>query len=446
MKILVVDDEKLFRVSLCDDLSEAGFQTYGVGSAEEAQEELNRNTYDTVLTDLRLPQQDGVALLNWIRENHPNITVIVMTAYATVQTAVKAIKAGAYDYISKPFSSEELFLTLRRIEQYQQVLQENIKLKRQLKDQYRFDNLIGKSKAMEDIFRLIDVVASSDSSVLISGETGTGKEMIANAIHYHSPRAKGPYVKASCAVIAKDLLESELFGHVKGAFTGAIREKKGRFEAATGGTILLDDVDDIPIDLQVKLLRVLEEHRIEKVGGSQPIDVDIRVIAATKVNLRKLTEKGKFRQDLYYRLNVVPIHIPPLRDRSVDIPLLVQHFVNVFAPDKPLQFTPGAMNLLMDYPWPGNVRELKNMMERLVLVSETTIIDESHLPEEVLIPQIQTDEWGSNLSLENTLETMEINILKNTLSRTDGNQTKTAELLKIPLSTLRSKLKKYRLI
>ncbi len=446
MKILVVDDEKLFRVSLCDDLSEAGFQTYGVGSAEEAQEELNRNTYDTVLTDLRLPQQDGVALLNWIRENHPNITVIVMTAYATVQTAVKAIKAGAYDYISKPFSSEELFLTLRRIEQYQQVLQENIKLKRQLKDQYRFDNLIGKSKAMEDIFRLIDVVASSDSSVLISGETGTGKEMIANAIHYHSPRAKGPYVKASCAVIAKDLLESELFGHVKGAFTGAIREKKGRFEAATGGTILLDDVDDIPIDLQVKLLRVLEEHRIEKVGGSQPIDVDIRVIAATKVNLRKLTEKGKFRQDLYYRLNVVPIHIPPLRDRSVDIPLLVQHFVNVFAPDKPLQFTPGAMNLLMDYPWPGNVRELKNMMERLVLVSETTIIDESHLPEEVLIPQIQTDEWGSNLSLENTLETMEINILKNTLFRTDGNQTKTAELLKIPLSTLRSKLKKYRLI
>jgi len=446
MKILVVDDEKLFRVSLCDDLSEAGFQTYGVGSAEEAQEELNRNSYDTVLTDLRLPQQDGVALLSWIRENHPNITVIVMTAYATVQTAVKAIKAGAYDYISKPFSSEELFLTLRRIEQYQRVLQENIKLKRQLKDQYRFDNLIGKSKATEDIFRLIDVVAGSDSSVLISGETGTGKEMIANAIHYHSPRAKGPYIKVSCAVIAKDLLESELFGHVKGAFTGAIREKKGRFEAATGGTILLDDVDDIPLDLQVKLLRVLEEHRIEKVGGSQQIDVDIRVIAATKVNLRQLAEEEKFRQDLYYRLNVVPIHIPPLRDRPEDIPLLIRHFVNIFAPDKPLEFTPGAMSLLMDYPWPGNVRELKNMMERLALISETEVITESQLPEEVLIPQVQTYESGNNLSLENTLETMEINILKATLSRTDGNQTKTAELLKIPLSTLRSKLKKYHLI
>jgi len=446
MKILVVDDEKLFRVSLCDDLSEAGFQTYGVGSAEEAQRELNRDTYDTVLTDLRLPQKDGVELLRWIRENHPNITVIVMTAYATVQTAVKAIKAGAYDYISKPFSSEELFLTLRRIEQYQRVLQENIKLKRQLKDQYRFDNLIGKSKAMEDIFRLIDVVAGSDSSVLISGETGTGKEMIANAIHYHSTRAKGPYIKVSCAVIAKDLLESELFGHVKGAFTGAIREKKGRFEAATGGTIFLDDVDDIPLDLQVKLLRVLEEHRFEKVGGSQQIDVDIRVIAATKVNLRQLAEEEKFRQDLYYRLNVVPIHIPPLRDRPEDIPLLIRHFVNIFAPDKPLEFTPGAMNLLMDYPWPGNIRELKNMMERLVLVSDTTVIDESRLPEEVLLPPIQTQAPRNNLSLEKTLETMELNILKSTLTRTNGNQTKTAEILKIPLSTLRSKLKKYRLI
>lgn len=445
MKILVVDDEKLFRVSLCDDLSEAGFHTYGVASAEEAQEELTKNKYDTVLTDLRLPQQDGVALLTWIRQNQPHITVIVMTAYATVQTAVQAIKAGAYDYISKPFSSEELFLTLRRIEQYQRVLQENIKLKRQLKDQYQFHNLIGKSKAMEDIFRLIDIVAGSDSSVLISGETGTGKEMIADAIHYHSPRAKGPYVKVSCAVIAKDILESELFGHVKGAFTGAIREKKGRFEVANGGTLFLDDVDDIPFDLQVKLLRVLEEHSFEKVGGSKKIQVDIRIIAATKMDLRKLVEEGKFRNDLYYRLNVVPINIPPLRERREDIPLLVKHFVKLFSPNKPLEITPGAMGRLMDYSWPGNVRELKNMIERLLLVNEGGRIDESQIPDELWVDtndvQIPTD-----ASLEETLREIEIKILKNTLEQTKGNQTQTARKLNIPLSTLRSKLQKYKLI
>jgi len=384
-------------------------------------------------------------LLTWIRQNQPHITVIVMTAYATVQTAVQAIKAGAYDYISKPFSSEELFLTLRRIEQYQRVLQENIKLKRQLKDQYQFHNLIGKSKAMEDIFRLIDIVAGSDSSVLISGETGTGKEMIADAIHYHSPRAKGPYVKVSCAVIAKDILESELFGHVKGAFTGAIREKKGRFEVANGGTLFLDDVDDIPFDLQVKLLRVLEEHSFEKVGGSKKIQVDIRIIAATKMDLRKLVEEGKFRNDLYYRLKVVPINIPPLRERREDIPLLVKHFVKLFAPNKPLEITPGAMGRLMDYSWPGNVRELKNMIERLLLVNEGGCIDESQIPDELWVDtndvQIPTD-----ASLGETLREIEIKILKNTLEQTKGNQTQTARKLNIPLSTLRSKLQKYRLI
>ncbi|MFQ6612314.1 MAG: sigma-54-dependent transcriptional regulator [Fidelibacterota bacterium] len=446
LKILVVDDEELFRVSLCDDLNAGDFETFGVGTAEAARKAIQHNRFDVVLTDLRLPGTNGVELLNWVRKNKPEITVIIMTAYATVQTAVNALKRGAYDYITKPFSMEELFLTLRRIQQYQQVVQENIQLKHQLKYQVQYENLVGKCKAMEDIFHLIDVVSNSESSVLISGETGSGKEMIANAIHYHSPRANGPYIKVSCAIISKELLESELFGHVKGAFTGAIRDKKGRFAEANGGTLFLDDVDDIPLDLQVKLLRVLEEHSFEKVGGSKKIKVDIRVIAATKTDLLQLSKAGKFRQDLFYRLNVVPINVPPLRERKEDIPLLVEHFLKIFSKEKRVTFTPEALKMLINYRWPGNVRELKNMVERLLLVNDNPVIDEMMLPNEVLnISPVQPVSYDK-YSLSRILEKMELDILKSTLKRMNGNQTKTARLLHIPLSTLRSKLQKYNII
>lgn len=447
MRILVVDDEKLFRVSLCDDLDEAGFETYGLGSAEEVMEELKKNVYDVVLTDLRLPRMDGIALLKKIKKTSPDIIVIVMTAYATVQTAVEAIKQGAYDYITKPFTSEELFLTLKRLAKYQSILKENINLKKQLESQYEYKNLIGKSKVMRDIFHLIKIVSSSDSSILISGGTGTGKEMIADAIHFNGARKKGPYIKVSCATISKDILESELFGHVKGAFTGAIREKKGRFELADKGTILLDDVDDIPIELQVKLLRVLEEHSFEKVGGTKKIKVDIRVIAATKVDLQKMVNEGKFRADLFYRLNVVPIYVPPLRERREDIHILIEHFIKIYSRDKPLRFAPSVIKRLIDYSWPGNVRELRNIIERLALISEGEVITENLLPDELLgSPQPLVNSLSENEPLNEILEKTEIIILKNALSKTNGNQSQTAKLLEIPLSTLRSKLQKYGLI
>ena len=447
MRILVVDDEKLFRVSLCDDLDEAGFETHGLGSAEEVMEELKKNVYDVVLTDLRLPRMDGIARLKKIKKSSPDVIVIVMTAYATVQTAVEAIKQGAYDYITKPFTSEELFLTLKRFAKYQSIVKENINLKKQLESQYEYKNLIGKSKVMRDIFHLIKIVSSSDSSILISGGTGTGKEMIADAIHFNGARKKGPYIKVSCATISKDILESELFGHVKGAFTGAIREKKGRFELADKGTILLDDVDDIPIELQVKLLRVLEEHSFEKVGGTKKIKVDIRVIAATKVDLQEMVNEGKFRADLFYRLNVVPIYVPPLRERREDIHILIEHFIKIYSRDKPLRFAPSVIKRLIDYSWPGNVRELRNIIERLALISEGEVITENLLPDELLgSPQPLVDSLSENEPLNEILEKTEIIILKNALSKTNGNQSQTAKLLEIPLSTLRSKLQKYGLI
>lgn len=447
MRILVVDDEKLFRVSLCDGLDEAGFETHGLGSAEEVMEELKKNVYDVVLTDLRLPRMNGIALLKKIKKSSPDVIVIVMTAYATVQTAVEAIKQGAYDYITKPFSSEELFLILKRFAKYQSILKENINLKKQLESQYEYKNLIGKSKVMRDIFHLIKIVSSSDSSILISGGTGTGKEMIADAIHFDGARKKGPYIKVSCATISKDILESELFGHVKGAFTGAIKEKKGRFELADKGTLFLDDVDDIPIELQVKLLRVLEEHSFEKVGDTKKIKVDIRVIAATKVDLQKMVDEGKFRADLFYRLNVVPIYVPPLRERREDIHILIEHFIKIYTQDKPLQFAPSVIKRLIDYSWPGNVRELRNIIERLALISEGEVIKENLLPDELLgSPQPLVNPLSENEPLNEILEKTEIIILRNAISKTSGNQTKTAKLLKIPISTLRSKLQKYGLI
>lgn len=447
MRILVVDDEKLFRVSLCDGLDEAGFETHGLSSAEEVMEELKKNVYDVVLTDLRLPRMNGIALLKKIKKSSPDVIVIVMTAYATVQTAVEAIKQGAYDYITKPFSSEELFLILKRFAKYQSILKENINLKKQLESQYEYKNLIGKSKVMRDIFHLIKIVSSSDSSILISGGTGTGKEMIADAIHFNGARKKGPYIKVSCATISKDILESELFGHVKGAFTGAIKEKKGRFELADKGTLFLDDVDDIPIELQVKLLRVLEEHSFEKVGDTKKIKVDIRVIAATKVDLQKMVDEGKFRADLFYRLNVVPIYVPPLRERREDIHILIEHFIKIYSQDKPLQFAPSVIKRLIDYSWPGNVRELRNIIERLALISEGEVIKENLLPDELLgSPQPLVNPLSENEPLNEILEKTEIIILRNAISKTSGNQTKTAKLLKIPISTLRSKLQKYGLI
>ncbi|HDI00705.1 MAG TPA: sigma-54-dependent Fis family transcriptional regulator, partial [Firmicutes bacterium] len=360
MRVLLVEDDRVARVPLRDDIAEAGYDVDEAGSAEEALELLGKKGYDVVVTDLRMPGMDGIELLERIKAESPDTEVIVITAYGTVRTAVRAMKLGAYEYLTKPFDNEELLLLLERIRRMREVMEENVRLRRRLEERYRLEDMVGKGHKMQEVFRLIRTVASSDSTVLLQGETGTGKELAAHAIHELSPRRDGPFVKVSCAALSRELLESELFGHVKGAFTSAVKDKPGKFELADGGTIFLDEVDDIPLELQVKLLRVLQEREFERVGGTRTIRVDVRVIAATKVDLLERVRRGLFREDLYYRLNVVPIRLPPLRERKEDVPLLMEHFLRKLGAEGRIEMTPEAMKLLMDYDWPGNVRELEN--------------------------------------------------------------------------------------
>ncbi|MEE8481369.1 MAG: sigma-54 dependent transcriptional regulator, partial [Desulfobacterales bacterium] len=318
MKILIVEDEDILRISIGDDLKEEGFDVSLSKSPILALDLLVKEEFEVALVDYKMPEMNGIELLKKIKERQPDCTVIIMTAFGTIQTAVEAMRLGAYDYITKPFSNEELVLAIERIVEVQSLKRENIELKEQLKERHSFHKLIGKSKSMQEIYDLSSMVANSDSTILITGETGTGKEMVADAIHYTGLRQDSPYIKVSCALFSKDILESELFGHEKGAFTGAINDKKGRFEIADRGTIFLDDVDDIPLELQVKLLRVLQQFEFERVGGTETIKVDVRIIAASKANLLEKIKKGEFREDLYYRLNVVPIHLPPLKERKED--------------------------------------------------------------------------------------------------------------------------------
>jgi len=470
MRVLLVDDDRVARVPLRDDIREAGYEVDEAGSAEEALDLLRRNPYDVVVTDLRMPGMDGIELLERIKAQRPDAEVIVITAYGTVQTAVRAMKLGAYEYLTKPFDNEELLLLLERIRKVREVMAENLRLRRRLEEKYRLEDMVGKSHSMQEVFRLIRTVAPSDSTVLLQGETGTGKELAAYAIHELSHRRNGPFVKVSCAALSRELLESELFGHVKGAFTSAVRDKPGKFELADGGTIFLDEVDDIPLELQVKLLRVLQEREFERVGGTRTLKVDVRVIAATKVDLLERVRRGLFRKDLYYRLNVVPIRLPPLRERREDIPLLVEHFLKHFGAEGKITISPEAMKLLMDYDWPGNVRELENLVERLVVVGAGPQVRPEDLPPEVRTP-VRTGERGPSLeevlrrqkeleemirmlragtmeleigtaSFEEIVAAKERELIQEALRRTGGNKTKAAELLRMKLSTMRDKMRK----
>ncbi len=337
-------------------MKEEGFEISLSKSPLLALDLLEKEEFEVALVDYKMPEMNGIELLKKIKERQPDCTVIIMTAFGTIQTAVEAMRLGAYDYITKPFSNEELVLAIERIVEVQSLKRENIELKEQLKERHSFHKLIGKSKSMQEIYDLSSMVAKSDSTVLITGETGTGKEMVADAIHYTGLRQDSPYIKVSCALFSKDILESELFGHEKGAFTGAINDKKGRFEIADRGTIFLDDVDDIPLELQVKLLRVLQQFEFERVGGTETIKVDVRVIAASKANLLEKIKKGEFREDFYYRLNVVPIHLPPLKERKEDIPLLIDVFVKKYSSNIPMQIPNQVIDYLLNYGWQGNVR------------------------------------------------------------------------------------------
>lgn len=449
MKILIVDDEEIQRISLQDDLQDAGHEAVAVENPQFALDLIRKETFDVVLSDLKMPEMDGTTLLRNIKGIQPKTTVIMMTAYATINSAVEAMKLGAYEYLTKPFNTDELLLILNRIKTYRRVVEENIELKKQLESRHSFGKIIGKSIPMQDVYKQLEIVAPTDSTVLIEGQTGTGKEMVANAIHYNSTRKNKPFVKVSCAMLSKEILESELFGHERGAFTGAVRQKKGRFELANNGTIFLDEVDDIPVELQVKLLRVLEERTFERVGGTQTFKIDVRVIAATKKDLRELVAQGKFREDLFYRLNIYPIKLPPLTKRREDIKILFEHFIKDFIRQNMPEIDPKVYKHLMDYPWPGNVREFKNMVERLTLSCKCDPITPDCLPYDIFTTHapltLQTRQPNESAALDDAVAQFEKALILEALQKAGGNKAKAAEKLQVPPSTLKSKIKKYHL-
>lgn len=445
MNILVVDDERIVRVTTADDLRDHGYRVREFSSGHAALQYVREEAseVDVVVTDLKMPEMDGIELMRHLKQINPEIFVLLMTAHATVDTAVEAMKLGAYDYISKPFNMDELLLTIERIREIRSVKEENKQLRRQVSRKYDMSSFIGSSAEALHVFELVDIIAGKSTTVLIEGETGTGKELLTNIIHFNSNRKRAPFVKVSCAVLSREIFESELFGHVKGAFTGAESAKTGRFEMADKGTLYLDDIDDIPLDLQVKLLRALEEGEIERVGGGETIKLDVRVIASTKKDLKKMTEEGKFREDLFYRLNVFPIHLPPLRERPGDIIALAEHFAGDFSPADKIRIEPEVIEILKQYPFPGNVRELKNLMERLVLLSTDGIIDKKIIPLEVRFPGKQhTCFYFENKPLDDMLNEVETNAIKDALLRSGGNKAKAAKILSIPPSTLKSKMNK----
>ncbi|MDY0254409.1 MAG: sigma-54 dependent transcriptional regulator [Tenuifilaceae bacterium] len=445
LKIFVVDDERIVRVTTADDLRDAGYAVREFASGQAAIQYLSDTDeeVDIIITDLKMPHMDGLEFLTKAKKLRPNTFVLLMTAFATVDTAVQAMKLGAYDYISKPFNIEELLLSIERIKEVKEVKDENRQLRTQVQRKFDTKNFIGKSEATRKVFELVEIIAKKDTTVLITGETGTGKELLTNIIHYNSNLSSKPLVKVSCAILSREIFESELFGHEKGAFTGAERQKIGRFELANTGTLYLDDIDDMPFDLQVKLLRALEEGEIERVGGTETIKIKVRVIASTKKDLKQMVAEGKFREDLFYRLNVFPINLPPLRERPDDIELLAKHFVEEFSQGVKIDIHPEAMELIRRHPFSGNVRELKNLMERLVLLSSNSLIDKNILPIDVRFPGKQhTCFYFDNKPLDEILREVETNAISDALLRSGGNKAKAAQMLQVPASTLKSRIEK----
>ncbi|SEQ31343.1 DNA-binding transcriptional response regulator, NtrC family, contains REC, AAA-type ATPase, and a Fis-type DNA-binding domains [Solimonas aquatica] len=442
--ILVVDDEPRLREVIADALDDLGYRTLSADSAEAALQRLAVEPVDLVLSDLRMPGQDGHALLQDIRSRHATIPVVLMTAYSTVKDAVQMIKEGAFDYIAKPFEIGELSATIGNALRLSAALQDNQRLRRELESRYRFDHLIGASAAFRRVIGAIAEVCESRANVLLTGESGTGKELAARAIHYNSARRNEAFVAINCAAIPEGLLESELFGHVKGAFTGAVSARPGRFVQANGGTVFLDEIGDMPVSIQAKILRVLQERVVEPVGGSQSRSVDVRVIAATHRDLREAVRSGGFRHDLYYRLNVFPIELPPLRERREDIPLLLAHFLQELgkSSERPMPaFTPAALRLMERYSWPGNIRELQNCVERAVIVARNGSVDAGDLPAELHEP-VSSENGGLPSDLDAELERLERRFVLEALARTNGVQVQAAELLGISERSLWHRIKK----
>ncbi len=451
-RILIVDDEENFRHMLSVILIKEGYEVETASNGEEGLKKAAASPFDQILCDIRMPRMDGLEFLKAIQKTGVEATIVVMSAYGTVDIAIEAMKLGAYDYISKPFKPDEIILTLRKAEEREQLRRENQLLRREVTKEYSFENIVSKNEKMQNIFDVIKKVAQYKSTVLISGESGTGKELVARALHYNGERSPNPFIPVNCGAIPENLLESELFGHAKGAFTDAIRTKKGLFEEADGGTLFLDEIGELPGQLQVKLLRVLQEGEIRRIGESKPIQIDVRIVAATVKDLAKEVNEGRFREDLFYRLNVLPIHIPPLRERKEDIPLLIHHFIQKFdqAMDKNVtDIDHKALEGLMNYKWYGNVRELENTIERAIVLTDTNIIELENLPieiqnfkEEFQLEPLADEEY----SIKKASKSLEINLIKKALKKTKGNHTHAARILEISHRALLYKIKEYGII
>jgi two-component system, NtrC family, response regulator PilR len=449
-RILVVDDERSLRDLLAMTLEKEGYDVTVADGGEAAVEAVRRERFDAVISDIRMPRVDGLQVLRTVRDLSPETAVIMLTAVASTETAVEAMKLGAYDYITKPFKLDEVKLVVRNAVGHKRLRDENLYLRKQLETQYRFENIIGKSARIVEVFDTIRKIADSGSTVMVTGESGTGKELVARAIHFNSPRRDKPFISVNCGAIPEGLVESELFGHVRGAFTGAIGNKVGLFSAAEGGTLFLDEIVEIPPLLQVKLLRAIQEREIRRVGDTRDIRTDVRLIAASNQELEKAVAEGTLREDLFYRLNVIPIHLPPLRERREDIPLLVAHFLEKFGRElrKDVRgVAPDAMALLERYHWPGNIRELENALERALVLGGGDVLRADALPESLRrerpVRGLEADLPDEGLDLEATLDALERRYLQRALERTSGVQTKAAEVLRMTFRQFRYKLQKH---
>ena len=442
--ILVVDDEESHRMMLRAHLEQDGFEVVEASDGHEAVQKVENRFFDLVLIDIRMPKMDGMEALRQIKHFNPSIPVIMMTAYGSIDSAVETLKSGAEDYLTKPLDMDELLIKVHRSLRFRQLEEENLLHRERLGTRFDFSSIIGKSPRMKELFETLSMVAPTDATILLLGKSGTGKEIVANAIHQNSQRMEMPYVKVSCAALPETLLESELFGHEKGAFTGAMSKKKGRFELADNGTIFLDEIGEMSLLTQTKILRVLQEMEFESVGGTKTIQVDVRIITATNKDLDEEIRKGRFREDLYYRLNVVPITIPPLRERKEDIPILAEHFLRIYREKNRRTITgfePRVMDAFIRYPWPGNVRELENIVERTVIMCRGDMISIHDLPPTIMGSQQQEGE--SEFISGPKLKDVEREAIVRTLRHTGGNRTRTAIVLGITRKTLQNKIKGY---
>jgi two-component system response regulator PilR (NtrC family) len=450
--ILVVDDERSMREFLEIMLTKEGYDVRTAANGQEALALIRKNLFDLVILDIRMPKMDGIVTLHHLKEISPDTVVLMITAYASTDTAIQAMKQGAYDYITKPFKIEEIKMTIKKALENKTLQTENSLLKQVVEDRYRLGSIIGNSPKMQKVFEFVKKISPTKTNVLISGDSGTGKELVAKAIHYNSPRRDNPFVILNCGAIPENLLESELFGHMRGAFTGAISNKRGLFEAADGGTVFLDEVGELPLSMQVKLLRVIQDREFTRVGGTDPIRVDVRIVSATNKNIEEAVQKGKFREDLFYRLNVIHLKLPNLRERKDDIPLLAQHFLQQFSNELGTNIrhiAPEAMKRLMNYDYPGNVRELQNIIERAVALESSDVLTvqnlSSYLDEkrDLARGEILLDIPKDGIDLEQVVEDLEKTLILKALEKTKGIKKRAAELLHINFRSMRYRLEKY---